>query len=84
MSFFGFAMVSPKNAFVFGLTALRQDSSYHGLVFAQALGVGSAFGANLAYIFKIRLQLLRDVGAAVAPFNALSWIKTSDTHSNNE
>jgi len=27
------------------------DPSYHGLVFAQALGVGSAFGANLAYIF---------------------------------
>ena len=48
------------------------DPSYHGLVFAQALGVGSAFGANLAYIFKIRLQLLRDIGAAVSPFNA--WL----------
>jgi len=48
------------------------DPSYHGLVFAQALGVGSAFGANLAYIFKIRLQLLRDMGAAVSPFNA--WL----------
>ena len=50
----------------------QADPSYHGLVFAQALGVGSAFGANLAYIFKIRLQLLRDVGAAVSPFNA--WL----------
>jgi O-acetylhomoserine (thiol)-lyase len=50
----------------------KPDPSYHGLVFAQALGVGSAFGANLAYIFKIRLQLLRDVGAAVSPFNA--WL----------
>jgi O-acetylhomoserine (thiol)-lyase len=48
------------------------DPSYHGLVFAQALGVGSAFGENLAYIFKIRLQLLRDIGAAVSPFNA--WL----------
>jgi len=48
------------------------DPSYHGLVYAQALGVGSAFGANLAYIFKIRLTLLRDIGAAVAPFNA--WL----------
>ena len=48
------------------------DPSYHGLIFAQALGVGSAFGANLAYIFKIRLQLLRDIGAAVSPFNA--WL----------
>ena len=50
----------------------QPDPSYHGLVFAQALGVGSAFGANLAYIFKIRLQLLRDIGAAVSPFNA--WL----------
>ncbi len=48
------------------------DPSYHGLVYAQALGVGSAFGANLSYIFKIRLTLLRDIGAAVSPFNA--WI----------
>jgi len=48
------------------------DPSYNGIVYAQALGVGSAFGANLSYIFKIRLQLLRDVGAAVAPFNA--WL----------
>ncbi|MEI6250915.1 MAG: bifunctional o-acetylhomoserine/o-acetylserine sulfhydrylase [Actinomycetes bacterium] len=48
------------------------DPSYHGLVYAQALGVGSAFGANLAYIFKIRLTLLRDIGAAVSPFNA--WL----------
>ena len=48
------------------------DQSYHGLVYGQALGVGSAFGANLSYIFKIRLQLLRDIGAAVSPFNA--WL----------
>ena len=48
------------------------DESYHGLVYAQALGEGSAFGANLSYIFKIRLQLLRDTGAAVSPFNA--WL----------
>ena len=48
------------------------DPSYHGLVYAQALGVGSAFGANLSYIFKIRLTLLRDMGAAVSPFNA--WL----------
>jgi O-acetylhomoserine (thiol)-lyase len=50
----------------------KPDPSYHGLVFSQALGVGCAFGANLSYIFKIRLQLLRDVGAAVSPFNA--WL----------
>ena len=50
----------------------QPDPSYHGLVYAQALGVGSAFGANLSYIFKIRLTLLRDTGAAVSPFNA--WL----------
>ena len=50
----------------------QPDPSYHGLVYADALGEGSAFGANLSYIFKIRLTLLRDIGAAVAPFNA--WL----------
>ncbi|MDA8436292.1 MAG: bifunctional o-acetylhomoserine/o-acetylserine sulfhydrylase [Actinomycetales bacterium] len=39
------------------------DPSYHGLVYAEALG-------NLAYIVKARVQLLRDLGPAVAPFNA--------------
>ena len=48
------------------------DPSYNGLVYAKTLGVGSAFGANLAYIFKARLQLLRDIGASVSPFNA--WL----------
>jgi O-acetylhomoserine (thiol)-lyase len=36
------------------------------------LGVGSSFGANLAFIFKARLQLLRDMGPSVSPFNA--WL----------
>ncbi|MCB0916276.1 MAG: PLP-dependent transferase, partial [Actinobacteria bacterium] len=48
------------------------DPSYHGLVYARDLGVGSALGANLAFILKARVQLLRDLGAAVAPFNA--WL----------
>ena len=48
------------------------DDSYHGLVYARDLGVGSAFGANLSYILKARVQLLRDLGPAVAPFNA--WL----------
>ncbi len=46
------------------------EESYHGLVFARDLGVGSALGANLAYILKARVQLLRDLGPAVSPFNA--------------
>ncbi|PRZ36617.1 O-acetylhomoserine sulfhydrylase [Antricoccus suffuscus] len=46
------------------------DPSYNGLTYAKDLGVGSAFGANLSYILKARVQLLRDTGAAVSPFNA--------------
>ncbi|GAA6527305.1 bifunctional o-acetylhomoserine/o-acetylserine sulfhydrylase [Intrasporangium sp. DVR] len=46
------------------------EESYHGLVFARDLGVGSPLGANLAYILKARVQLLRDLGPAAAPFNA--------------
>ncbi len=41
------------------------DESYHGLVFAEALGPA-------AYIAKLRVQYLRNVGPAVAPFNA--WL----------
>ncbi|HTY72276.1 MAG TPA: bifunctional o-acetylhomoserine/o-acetylserine sulfhydrylase [Actinomycetes bacterium] len=48
----------------------QPDPSYHGLVYARDLGVGSALGANLAYILKARVQLLRDLGTAISPFNA--------------
>ena len=48
----------------------QPDPSYHGLVYARDLGVGGAFGVNLAFILKARVQLLRDLGAAVSPFNA--------------
>ncbi|MDO5502546.1 MAG: bifunctional o-acetylhomoserine/o-acetylserine sulfhydrylase [Actinomycetia bacterium] len=46
------------------------DESYHGLRFGPDLGVGSALGANLSFILKARVQLLRDIGAAISPFNA--------------
>lgn len=46
------------------------DPSYNGLVYAEALGQDGIFGANLSYILKARVQLLRDLGPAVAPFNA--------------
>jgi O-acetylhomoserine (thiol)-lyase len=48
----------------------QPDPSYHGLVYARDLGVGSPLGANLAFILKARVQLLRDLGAALSPFNA--------------
>ncbi len=46
------------------------DASYHGVTYARDLGVGSPLGANLAYILKARVQLLRDIGASISPFNA--------------
>ncbi|MEH7418936.1 O-acetylhomoserine aminocarboxypropyltransferase/cysteine synthase family protein [Neobacillus drentensis] len=39
------------------------DESYHGLVYAEALGA-------IAYIIKARVQLLRDLGPALSPQNA--------------
>lgn len=50
----------------------QPDPSYHGLVYARDLGVNGVFGVNLAFILKARVQLLRDLGPAVAPFNA--WL----------
>ncbi|MGG5172088.1 bifunctional o-acetylhomoserine/o-acetylserine sulfhydrylase [Pseudarthrobacter sp. J1738] len=46
------------------------DPSYNGLVYARDLGKDGALGANLSFILKARVQLLRDLGAAVSPFNA--------------
>ena len=44
------------------------DPSYHGLVYHQALG-------NLAYILKMRVTLLRDLGPALSPFNAFQFLQ---------
>lgn len=46
------------------------QESYHGLVYARDLGVGSPLGANLAFILKARVQGLRDLGSSISPFNA--------------
>jgi O-acetylhomoserine (thiol)-lyase len=48
------------------------DPSYHGLAYYPALGPG-------AYIIKARVQLLRDIGAAVAPFNAFLFLQGIET-----
>lgn len=48
------------------------DPSYHGLVYTQALG-------NLAYIIKVRVQLLRDIGAAISPFNSFLLLQGLET-----
>ncbi|MDE9366130.1 bifunctional o-acetylhomoserine/o-acetylserine sulfhydrylase [Luteipulveratus sp. YIM 133132] len=46
------------------------EESYQGLVYARDLGVDSELGANLAYILKARVQLLRDLGPATSAFDA--------------
>jgi O-acetylhomoserine (thiol)-lyase len=51
---------------------VEPDPSYHGLQYAQVFG-------NLAYILKARVQLLRDVGAAISPFNAWLLIQGLET-----
>jgi len=48
----------------------QPDPSYNGIVFARDLGVNGILGANLAFILKARVQLLRDLGSAISPFNA--------------
>lgn len=50
----------------------QPDPSYHGLVYARDLGINGALGANLAFILKARVQLLRDLGASIAPSSA--WL----------
>jgi O-acetylhomoserine (thiol)-lyase len=48
------------------------DPSYHGLVYSQALG-------PLAYIIKARVQGLRDMGAALSPFNSFLFLQGIET-----
>ncbi len=45
------------------------DPSYHGLKFWDAFGNFPGLG-NVAFILKVRVQLLRDLGAALSPFSA--------------
>ncbi|MCX6937869.1 MAG: PLP-dependent transferase [Verrucomicrobia bacterium] len=47
------------------------DASYHGLVHWDAFkAFAPAGGANIAFVMKMRLQLLRDMGGCISPFNA--------------
>jgi len=54
------------------------DPSYHGLVFWDALGNVPGMG-NVAFILKVRVQLLRDIGAALSPFNAFQFLQGLET-----
>jgi O-acetylhomoserine (thiol)-lyase len=48
------------------------DPSYHGLAYFPALGHG-------AFILKARVQLLRDIGMAISPFNAFLILQGLET-----
>ncbi|WP_408621815.1 homocysteine synthase [Cohnella abietis] len=53
-----------------GLT--EPDPSYNGVVYTDAVG-------PVAYIIKMRVQLLRDMGAALAPFNSFMFLQGLET-----
>ena len=56
------------------------DESYHGLVHWDAFqAFPPAGGANIAYIMKMRLQLLRDMGNCAAPFNSFLHLQGVET-----
>jgi O-acetylhomoserine (thiol)-lyase len=53
------------------------EPAYHGLVFGTAFGdIG---GANLSYAIRLRTVLLRDIGAALSPFNAFLFLQGLET-----
>jgi O-acetylhomoserine (thiol)-lyase len=54
------------------------DPSYHGLVYWDALSNVPGLG-NVAFILKIRVTLLRDIGAALSPFNAHQFLLGLET-----
>jgi O-acetylhomoserine (thiol)-lyase len=48
------------------------DPSYHGLVYTEAFEA-------LAFIIKLRVQLLRDLGPALSPFNSFLFLQGLET-----
>ena len=54
------------------------DPSYHGIVYWDALSNVPGAG-NIAFIVKVRVTLLRDLGAALSPFNAREFLLGLET-----
>jgi O-acetylhomoserine (thiol)-lyase len=54
------------------------DPSYHGLRFWDTFGNFPGLG-NVAFIIKVRVQLLRDLGAPLSPFNAFLFLQGLET-----
>jgi O-acetylhomoserine (thiol)-lyase len=53
-------------------TLAKPDPSYHGIVFADAVGAA-------AYVTRIRAVILRDTGATISPFNAFILLQGVET-----
>lgn len=54
------------------------DPSYHGLKYWDAFGNFPGLG-NVAFIFKVRVQLLRDLGPILSPFNSFLFLQGVET-----
>jgi O-acetylhomoserine (thiol)-lyase len=54
------------------------DPSYHGLKFWDVFGNLPGLG-NVAFILKTRVQLLRDIGATLSPFNSFLFLQGLET-----
>lgn len=54
------------------------DPSYHGLKYWDTFGNFPGLG-NVAFIIKVRVQLLRDIGPALSPFNAFQFLQGLET-----
>lgn len=54
------------------------DPSYHGIAYWDALGNVPGMG-NVAFILKIRVTLMRDIGAVLSPFNAREFLLGLET-----
>ena len=54
------------------------DPSYHGLKYWDTFGSFPGLG-NVAFIFKVRVQLLRDLGPTISPFNSFLFLQGVET-----
>ncbi|MCX6680517.1 MAG: O-acetylhomoserine aminocarboxypropyltransferase/cysteine synthase [Methanothrix sp.] len=54
------------------------DPSYHGLKYWDTFGNFPNLG-NVAFIFKVRVQLLRDLGPTISPFNSFLFLQGVET-----
>ena len=59
---------------------VEPDPSYHGVSYWAAFGLhDQAVVPGIAYIIKARVQLLRDIGPCLSPFNAFLFLQGLET-----